>query len=564
MSVVKVKSSVLQSIIKKHLNESNGKRGDVSRRLTVGPDSMTIPDELPLSPSDRMSVQLETERPPVEDPEYVPANSKELGLAIKALAEMVKEEQVEEAYNSFKRVIEMLEEDEESEGSEEEEEEEEQEEEEESEDEEEGLQESLQKKYKALMKLLKEADASSSSYRRIGAAKARAAALNKRYQGTATDIYDDGEEDDLGDEDSDEPALSSAGSKLSSEYPDAVKNWELSVYDQRRLEGLVSDYELDPNQLDNFMMVLDTSPRPSTEEKSKIWGAFEKKDKGLAGFIKDYVGKNTTTLKAATSRGQKGGKKAAAPAAPVRAVDRGVVEWDQLAKEFGYKAASGLRQGTIRDIIALRAPIGNMRIEAESFQAIRLAFKKAVTSPSNESYLSKLLGDEYLEAIRSHIADDDDEVYDTSLFRYFQGLIFISAFKELGDYELRSGKKIGEAWTDQAFAEGNPPTAADNIEVNNLIKDGYFTELVYDAIEEHEDNNFMSLISSSALHSEEDVEAEEAGGYESPSIATVKKISSIPNVMKGLTDIGREDLAGEFETGAKAAAKAAKRKARSL
>jgi len=88
--------------------------------------------------------------------------------------------------------------------------------------------------------------------------------------------------------------------------------------------------------------------------------------------------------------------------------------------------------------------------------------------------------------------------------------------------------------------------------------------LVYDAIEEHEDNNFMSLISSSALHSEEDVEAEGAGGYESPSIATVKKISSIPNVMKGLTDIGREDLAGEFETGAKAAAKAAKRKARSL
>jgi len=107
MSNVKIKKSVLQSIIKKSLSES-GLHSDPSRRLVVGPDSSSLPSMLPLTPSDRMATQLEVERPPVEDPEYVPMNSKELGLALQALAEMIPADNVAEAYRDFQSVIEKI------------------------------------------------------------------------------------------------------------------------------------------------------------------------------------------------------------------------------------------------------------------------------------------------------------------------------------------------------------------------------------------------------------------------------------------------------------------------
>ena len=107
MSNVKIKKSVLQSIIRKSLSES-GLHSDPSRRLVVGPDSSSLPSMLPLTPSDRMSTQLEVERPPVEDPEYAPMNSKELGLALQALAEMIPADNVAEAYRDFQDVIEKI------------------------------------------------------------------------------------------------------------------------------------------------------------------------------------------------------------------------------------------------------------------------------------------------------------------------------------------------------------------------------------------------------------------------------------------------------------------------
>ena len=107
MSNVKIKKSVLQSIIRKSLSES-GLHSDPSRRLVVGPDSSSLPSMLPLTPSDRMSTQLEVERPPVEDPEYAPMNSKELGLALQALAEMIPADNVAEAYRDFQSIIEKI------------------------------------------------------------------------------------------------------------------------------------------------------------------------------------------------------------------------------------------------------------------------------------------------------------------------------------------------------------------------------------------------------------------------------------------------------------------------
>ena len=119
MPDVKVKKSVLQSIIKKHLFESPAPDSGVPRRLTVGPDRSPLPQGLPLSPSDRMSVQLDVERPPVDDPDYMPENPRELGYAVQALAEMVPVEFVEKVYDGFKKVIEdAVEGDDDSEGEE--------------------------------------------------------------------------------------------------------------------------------------------------------------------------------------------------------------------------------------------------------------------------------------------------------------------------------------------------------------------------------------------------------------------------------------------------------------
>lgn len=65
----------------------------------------TVPSRLPINPSDQMATQLQAQRPPVEDPEYVPANQEELGRAISSLAQLVPDGQVEKFYRSFVALI---------------------------------------------------------------------------------------------------------------------------------------------------------------------------------------------------------------------------------------------------------------------------------------------------------------------------------------------------------------------------------------------------------------------------------------------------------------------------
>ena len=58
----------------------------------------TLPNPLPISPSTHSSTQLSVERPPIEDPQYVPTNHIELGKALQALGETIPDRYAKEFY----------------------------------------------------------------------------------------------------------------------------------------------------------------------------------------------------------------------------------------------------------------------------------------------------------------------------------------------------------------------------------------------------------------------------------------------------------------------------------
>ena len=61
----------------------------------------TVPSELPIYPSDQSATQLSTQRPPVEDPTFIPANQEELGESLKALSQLVPDSMIERFYRQF-------------------------------------------------------------------------------------------------------------------------------------------------------------------------------------------------------------------------------------------------------------------------------------------------------------------------------------------------------------------------------------------------------------------------------------------------------------------------------
>lgn len=61
--------------------------------------------DLPLVPSEQVSVQLTVDRPAVEDPEFMPANPVELGRACQVLASAIPREKVSDFYRDFIRIV---------------------------------------------------------------------------------------------------------------------------------------------------------------------------------------------------------------------------------------------------------------------------------------------------------------------------------------------------------------------------------------------------------------------------------------------------------------------------
>lgn len=66
----------------------------------LGDDSTTLPSRTPIVPIDQMATQLSAERPPIEDSEYAPATREELSLAMKEIALLVPDDQVEMFYHA--------------------------------------------------------------------------------------------------------------------------------------------------------------------------------------------------------------------------------------------------------------------------------------------------------------------------------------------------------------------------------------------------------------------------------------------------------------------------------
>lgn len=72
----------------------------------------TVPPELPLNPTEMMSSQLATERPPIEDEDYAPTTVSDLRQAAAAIAGLVPPEQVEKFYRQSLELLDRMEEEE--------------------------------------------------------------------------------------------------------------------------------------------------------------------------------------------------------------------------------------------------------------------------------------------------------------------------------------------------------------------------------------------------------------------------------------------------------------------
>lgn len=97
------KIRVNESVIRQLLREA-AITGDVTIGQNGNDDlqlQSTLGSAVPISASQQSPTQLSIERPPVEDPQYVPSSAKELGYAIQVLCELVPDDKVKEVYLDF-------------------------------------------------------------------------------------------------------------------------------------------------------------------------------------------------------------------------------------------------------------------------------------------------------------------------------------------------------------------------------------------------------------------------------------------------------------------------------
>jgi hypothetical protein len=501
MSDVKIKKSVLQSIIKKSLRESP--RNDVSRRLTVGPDDKHLPSSLPLSPSDRMSTQLEVERPPVEDPEYVPSNSKELGLALQALAEMIPSDQVEQAYNEFQSVIEKLE-----------------------------------------NEATAEKDVQIESLRR---SNARLKARLREAEGM------DDDDDDLSSEDEAELAAiereeATGTDALYFKYERVLEKYGVGRSNFDRIMWATRDGRVSTSDIEDFLQLLgDLQNDPALVDRvgSRLRNP---NARGLESFISkfkdDYEDQVTRDAAVAADK----------------ATPR--FEYQTAAKPLGYAAASGARQWMI-NMMANRAIMGFATSKPDQrfiLNSIREAFQDAFQLPANQDFLSALFDEEALPDLKEIVANDE-ECESLELFQNFGGVISYEACDEIGDLRFpdHNGKK-GRLIRDAFLSEfGNDRiTNREQRVLEQMAIRGEFKDIVMDVLDKSEANGYRSTLSAAATLSSEDLDFKEFGSYEKPAGAGVKKASAVekPSELHIADYLGKDDpMVGIIQSAERAARK---------
>jgi len=501
MSGVKIKKSVLQSIIKKHLFESPAPDSGVSRRLTVGPDRSSLPMGLPLSPSDRMSVQLDVERPPVDDPDYMPENPRELGYAVQALAEMVPTEHVEKVYREFQRVLESLED--------------------------EGVEdEDLLKKFESV-------------YR-------RGRIMNLLVREAADDFEEEDEEElarlerEMGEElraqadrEFKKPTVDNASTLKIRDALGAigVNNTNLVDYLINQIIENRGEESASGLTSEDFIKFYDLLIKHSGDQaiekllQKAIRDSNSNRDKDkwniMVQFIQSFpqiVAKREEEL--LTSR-------------PGTRSDPKKFEYQTAAKDYGYAAASGLRQTFIRDILGVRSIrpyIVTKEIEEISNDLIRKSFIDVFSREENQNFLETLFDEEGLPDLKRMVADPEDLSH-SSIFQNFAGLITYETLSNIAELNFKAhrgvpGRKISLAFQTEFGDDNKPLQAYEKEQLSRMIDKDEFLEFLGDVLDESAAQGHKGLVAAAALLSAEDLDREEFGRYESPAFAAVRQRAS--------------------------------------
>tara|TARA_B100000131_G_scaffold322823_1_gene378250 strand:- start:6597 stop:7766 length:1170 start_codon:yes stop_codon:yes gene_type:complete len=93
---------------RKTLNEQSSSKGIYDQLPSTGKDTEepTVGSDVPIDPSQQMATQLSTERPPVEDEEFVPSSLEELQKAASAISEKVPSGEIEWYYKQLQGLLE--------------------------------------------------------------------------------------------------------------------------------------------------------------------------------------------------------------------------------------------------------------------------------------------------------------------------------------------------------------------------------------------------------------------------------------------------------------------------
>lgn len=488
---------------------------DVERRITVGPDNSRLPSMLPLSPSDRMSTQLEIERPPVEDPEYSPSNPKELGFAVQALAEMVHSDQVEEVYVSFKQIIEKLEE--------------------EDSDNRTAQIESMLRKHRAFNRLMREA------------------------QGDDEDDEDDDDEKMTPEEEAEMDAIerseATGPEAIFFKYENVLKKYGI---DRSRFNRIVRvtllDGRVSNDDLADFLELLgDLSSDPAMIEKVSP-RLKSSNERGLVAFISKFKDEYTEGI----NREEATKADAARPK----------FDYQSYAKPFGYSAASGLRQTFIRDILGIRAAgsfVTPPDVQRFVYNSIREAFEDAFDLPENQDFLKTLLDEDGLEEYKS-IMKNPRALAKSALFQNFAGLVSFEALSTMADLNFKTtrrgpGRKIGLAFQ-TAFGDDNKKLQSfEEDQLEQMARRGEYADFVSDVLDASEESGHRGILTAAASMSADDLDREETGSYSSPAFSTLKKAASVakPPELHVSDYMGKDDpMVGQIKTADRAASKASK------
>ena len=96
----------LQEAVRKILFEDTWNKYGSEYMSHPADQETTVPDNLPVIPTDLMANQLAVERPPIEDEEFIPDGVEELSRAAAALATQVPPEEVPNFYDGIKKELE--------------------------------------------------------------------------------------------------------------------------------------------------------------------------------------------------------------------------------------------------------------------------------------------------------------------------------------------------------------------------------------------------------------------------------------------------------------------------